>query len=242
MSDSVMLHGFGGGAGLNFDIKAYSTEAAMRADNPRENTICILTERKVAGYTFSNTEPTFQTDGLVWIKTGNFNTVPISITKLNPIMVYPAVTKQYVDSRWQVLPAWTYQKGEWIDWAKYLIVDGDALYEYVLSANLTATEGDGFLSFAGISTGYYTMYISDVDLTNKSVLEVTGEFSGPGNTRKLHIWNNDVASPIWSNSILSQSLVGSSVSIPLEGLTGLYKVGITLEYTTPEKIADFLLF
>ena len=85
MSITVPLYGFGGGGGaaLNFDVKAYDTEEALLAATPKENTIGIITTTPITSWIFSATEPKIPTDGddgLVWFHIGT--TSPVSFNAL----------------------------------------------------------------------------------------------------------------------------------------------------------------
>ena len=109
-------HGAGGGADLNFEVKAYATEALLLAATPKENTIGVVTGTPVAGYIFDATQPEAITEGLVWIFTGSSSSAEFNALKKNGIMVYPISAKQYVSGNWEKKTVKSYMNGEWVEW------------------------------------------------------------------------------------------------------------------------------
>ena len=109
-------HGVGGGASLNFDVKAYATEEALLAAVPAENTIGVITQTAMTSWAFSATEPAEPVAGMVLISTGNSSGVAFNALKKNAIQVYPLSAKQYVDGAWVDVTAMSYQGGEWVEW------------------------------------------------------------------------------------------------------------------------------
>lgn len=124
MSKTVPLYGFGGGAGLNFDVKAYSSNEAMLADKPRENTIGIVTGN-ISKYFFSYSEPENMADGDVWIYTGISSGVAFNALKKNTIEVCPMYAKQMVSGSLTDVVAMSYQGGVWVEWTRYLYNSGN---------------------------------------------------------------------------------------------------------------------
>ena len=113
MSLTVPLYGFGGGGeSLNFKVVGDTTEPT----NPNKNTIWVNTDKKIASWIFSATQPKTATEGMVWIFTSTFSAVEFNALKKNGIQVYPIFAKQYVSGAWVDKTAKSYQNGVWVDW------------------------------------------------------------------------------------------------------------------------------
>lgn len=115
----------GGGASLNFGVKAYSTESVLLAATPKENTIGIITTTAINGWEFAAVEPMEPVEGMVWISTGTSSPVQFNALKKNEIAVYPLSVKQYVSGAWVDKTAKSYQGGKWVDWIVWLYNKGD---------------------------------------------------------------------------------------------------------------------
>ena len=103
----------GGGAGLNFKVRAY----AELPESGAENEIAVITDAEITGWFFSVTEPITPEEGMVWFYTGSSSSVAFNALKTNGIEVYPTVAKQYIGNAWVRKNAMTYQNGEWITWS-----------------------------------------------------------------------------------------------------------------------------
>lgn len=195
MSIPVPLEGFGGGGGasLNFDVKAYATEEALLAAVPKENTIGVITQTAITSWAFSATEPAEPVAGMVWISTGDSSGVEFNALKKNAIQVYPLSAKQYVDGAWVDVTAMSYQGGEWVEW-----INKNALYYYgsqmytwsastmrgAIAENQTGIAPEVMINPDGSSTIYIPSssanewisgaYIMDnsIDLTDISLIEM----------------------------------------------------------------------
>lgn len=102
----------GGSGGLNFKIVGGTSEPS----NPKENTIWVNTDQNITSYILSATEPETPEDGIVLITIGTDSAVAFSVTKKNPVMVYPLSAKQYVSGAWADKETKSYQNGEWVNW------------------------------------------------------------------------------------------------------------------------------
>ena len=131
MSIPVPLEGFGGGGGasLNFDVKAYATEEALLAAVPKENTIGVITQTAITSWAFSATEPAEPVAGMVWISTGDSSGVAFNALKKNAIQVYPLFAKQYVNGAWVDVTAYSYRGGEWVGWITYIAINENDWYK-----------------------------------------------------------------------------------------------------------------
>lgn len=96
---------------LDFTVVDGLTEPA----NPKEKMIWVETDAEITGWTFSATEPA-GSEGLVWFLIGQSSQVAFSVTKDNPIMVYPIKARQYINNSWTEKNVKTYQNNTWIKW------------------------------------------------------------------------------------------------------------------------------
>lgn len=115
MGNAFLYGSGGGGAGLNFEIKAYVSEGSLPA-TAKENTIAVITTTPITAYTFSATEPTDPIEGMVWITVNTSSSVEFNALKKNNITVCPMSAKQYVSGAWVDKEAKTYHNGAWVDW------------------------------------------------------------------------------------------------------------------------------
>ena len=99
-------------AALDFTVVDGLTEPT----NPKEKMIWIATDEEITSWTFSATEPAAQ-QGLVWFQIGKSSQVAFSVTKDNPIMVYPIRAYQYINNSWTEKITKTYQDGSWVKWS-----------------------------------------------------------------------------------------------------------------------------
>ncbi len=110
--------GGGGGAGLNFSVKAYASES-VRPSVEKENTIAVIAD-EINGWIFSATEPTSPSEKMVWIPTGTSSTVNFNALKKNGIEVYPQSVKQYIGGEWVQIDAYIYRGGEWVQFSEII--------------------------------------------------------------------------------------------------------------------------
>lgn len=171
------------GAALNFDIKAYATEAVLLAATPKANTIGIITDTPITGWTFRSDVPEDPAEGLVWIATGNGSSVPFSAVKKNVLQVYPLSARQYVSGTWEDVTAKSYQNGAWKDWIVYILYNGQTYYDYVTQAKTgSITFADGVFTLAPSTSGTMESYVvfGPVDITAINEITATHTQSGAG--------------------------------------------------------------
>lgn len=178
---NVALEGFGGGAGLNFDVKAYNSEPDLLAATPKNNTIGVITTTPITGWIISPTQPSDLSDGMVWIRTGVSGEIEFNALKKNGIQVYPFRAMQYTSGALKYVKSQIYQNGSWMRvWSGELFERGDQ-YEDITGG----WSSDGYtdasyqiwpgeiteeaISLQGYK-GYYTMLGTDdpIDLTGFS--------------------------------------------------------------------------
>lgn len=109
----------GGGASLNFFVKAYETTEDMLAETPKNNTIGVVTSVDIASWIFSSVEPEASVNGAVWFKTGIDSLVAFNALKKNGVNVYPRAAYQSIDGVWVRLEAMSFQDGQWVKWITY---------------------------------------------------------------------------------------------------------------------------
>lgn len=131
----------GGGNPLNFQVKTYPSETELKADNPKENTIGVITTTTMTSWVFSATEPKEPEVGMVWFNTGNLSNVEFNALKKNTLQVYPIKAKQYVGDKFVDVTSMTSQGGEWHSWRVYLYKAGDQCND--ITGGWTAIDGPG---------------------------------------------------------------------------------------------------
>lgn len=112
---NAYLHGFGGGTGLNFHVKAYASQDAL-PETAAENTIAVFTDHEITGWEFGTSAPGNPFEGLVWIFTGTSSPVAFNALKKNCVNICPISAKQYISGAWVNKTAKSYQDGAWVDW------------------------------------------------------------------------------------------------------------------------------
>ena len=116
-----------GGAGLNFALKPYATEAALLADTPKENTIGIVTATEISGYAFvaATSEITSPATGMVAITEGTASPASFNAIKKNTLTVYPLRCYQYTGSAWAQKTCYVRKGGAWVNLIDYLYLSGN---------------------------------------------------------------------------------------------------------------------
>lgn len=101
---------------LNFQVKTYPSETELKADNPKENTIGVITTTTMSSWVFSATEPAEPEVGMVWIRVEKSSIVEFNALKKNALNVYPIDAQQYVGGAFADVVAKSYQNAAWNDW------------------------------------------------------------------------------------------------------------------------------
>ena len=246
MSITVPLYGFGGGGGtsLNFDVKAYSSEALLMAATPQENTIGIITTTPITSWMFSGTAPSTVEAGMVWIITGAASAIEFNALKKNMIQVYPTSPKQYISGVWVDVTAKSYQNGVWVDWWNGELYDAGDQYEsftggwfaYPNSSSYVVFNADHIRFVNGDSTttaaAIYTL--NKIDVTRFSKLRVKGTVSNfDGNNIKYGLTNSNATG--YSPSFVASAQVSKTGTmdavLDISGVTdGSYYVAIWSKY------------
>ena len=120
-------HG-GAGAGVSFRVKTYSTQEILAAATPADNTLGIVTDVPVSGWTISSTAPDNPEYGHLWIRNGSSSMGSLNALRSNTILLCPVAAQQYTDAGWTDRPGATFLDGSWKEWGPndvYLFRAGD---------------------------------------------------------------------------------------------------------------------
>lgn len=108
-------HGASGGVvGMNFVVVGGTTEPS----NPKENTIWVNTDKEIASWIFSATQPKTATEGMVWITTNTSSSIELNVLKKSDVIVNLHSAKQYVGGAWKPKNAFCYQNKKWTQFSK----------------------------------------------------------------------------------------------------------------------------
>lgn len=97
------------GSGIALRIVGGTTAPA----NPTDKTIWLNTAVAITGYTYSATEPGSPSEGLVWLISGSASPAAFSLTRRNPIMLYPVSAKIYHSGAWVQTIGQIWLNGAW---------------------------------------------------------------------------------------------------------------------------------
>lgn len=225
----------GGGAGLNFTVKAYKSLDAVPA-SAAENTIAVITETAISEWSISSVEPDVQMPGMLWIYSGKSGAVRFNALKKNPIVIFPGSVMQFVNGAWAYVDAHIFQNGQWIQfalaWNGYYFDNGEQHnsitggwtsdgYKYwgntMKSGTLDATLGtrsDGANTASMIGTA------NPVDLTKVDTIYLTVDtVYGTSQFRVM-------ASKEVGADDLSIGLSVGELTVDVSGLTGSYYLAV----------------
>lgn len=229
--------GGGGGTSLNFDVKAYATEATLLADTPKENAIGVITSTAIPGWYFTATQPENMENGDVWFQVGTESTIQFNALKKNGIQVYPISVKQYVNGVWVNKGAKIYQDGEWKDVLSY---DWSAteLSEFWTTGSSGLTVASEAKGLRITRNGTYGVCNSDIsfDVTNWDYLHVTfseGSYNASYGNGVVQIGVRDITGDgnflAYKNATTGQ--VSGTLSVSLNGLKSYKKLYVGLSIT-----------
>lgn len=176
----------GGGNPLNFHVKTYPSETELKADNPKENTIGVITTTTMTSWAFLVTEPKKPEVGMVWFGVGDFSSVEFNALVKNTLQVYPRSAKQYVSNEWKDIPVLSYDGEAWVAWKSSISIL--TLFEKFTEARENGegeiTVENDVISFSTTSSSYNyqgnVTYYSDVkvDVSNYKTLTFEATVSG----------------------------------------------------------------
>ena len=208
---AVFLHGNGGSNPMSFKVVAYATEEEMTAAKPNDNTIGVITDKKITGYYFSATQPESASEGEVYFNVGTTSPIAFNALKKNTLMVYPVTAKQYVSGAWVDVKCKTYKGDKWADfWNGELYKTGNeytgmtggwvstgmgiASGSAAVCTSPTITLGEASLTMHNASGGgavYYTA--KKIDLRPYTKLVFEGSVSGASGSTSfcnLYVWKD----------------------------------------------------
>lgn len=227
MGEAFISRRGGGGAGLNFSVKAYASESVLPSAG-KENTIAVIAD-EINGWIFSATEPANPSEGMVWIPTGTSSTVKFNALKKNGIEVYPQSAKQYTDGEWVQIDAYMDKSGQWVQFSHivtdvYLYNRGDTCDAVTggwvgYNGNSTVTNGANSMTVKVVS-GYKSggaKTVNTVDVSKHNTLA----FIGSGND--IGDW---VIQLTQGGSNVASTTLGSNVTLDISNVSGA--VGVEL--------------
>lgn len=141
---------------LNFSITAYRTEEALLAAAPEENAIAIVSTAQISGWRFSAETPAEETNGLVWIKTGNTSPYVFNALKEETLELCPLLVRQYRAKKWKYVPAFAGKNGEWTFWwSGQLFCNGNQVQRITGGWEAIADAGDSGMNAVAPSLEIY---------------------------------------------------------------------------------------
>lgn len=207
----------GGSNPLNFQVKTYPSETELKADNPKENTIGIITTTTMTSWVFSAKEPTEPEVGMVWIRVEKSSSVEFNALKKNALNVYPIDAQQYVGGAFANVVAKSYQNAAWNDWWNgELYIEGNE-YE-----NIT-----GGWTHNGYS--YYNTIAAATKESNRIGLK------GSASSNELSGTDNPIDVSQFSMIIFDIEVTGY---YPNSGISLSIGVTSTKDISTPNRIAN----
>lgn len=233
----------GSGASLNYKLVGGTSQPA----SPSANTVWVNTETAITSHVFAADQPT-GAEGMVWIKTGTASGAAMSVTKKNPVMVYPLDCKQYVSGAWVSKTAMSYLNGAWVPWRVYLFKAGEgpstgwANYTLHMSANVT----DQRIAFVGGGAG---QQYQGADVKRDARLDLTGVSTIVFHLSSLA--NQYIACGVWATdptaygaaftkAVSTQISGEQTLTLDVSELSGEHTVGVHAEpaqYTAAVDVA-----
>lgn len=237
---NAYLNGFGGGAVLNFRIRAYGSAEEL-PQTAMENTIAVITGNEITGWTVDYREPETAAEGMVWIRTGTTSKAAFNASKKEVIRLYPVAASQYTGGVWVSRKAYSYRDGAWIPWATELIT---AAWRAIVSMQMASYTLPGntvpYLEAAAAYVdaerhGRIALETEDAyDLTNvETVTFRVDEAVHLGNASypiTLYAKQGRTTSAITisadASAQITASITDSDITVDVSALTGSYYIGI----------------
>jgi len=228
MSSMVVNMTGGGGAGLNFKVVGGTTAPA----NPSENTIWVNTSSEITGYIFGGEQPSNPTSGTVWFPVKESGTVGFSVTKKNPIYIYPKQPKQYVSYEWSNCSAQIYLSGTWTEFVNVVWQFGDDLDYWLAYGNPTPvtkenTSGKAQFSMSGYN---YSIYTPLIDISSYEKLTVYASANWPNCPVGLTTSNpaSKAEAVMAVSTALDNTETPTKKEIDISSLSGEYRIALTI--------------
>lgn len=242
----------GGSGGLNFKIKAYPTKEALLSASAANNTIGIVTTKKISSWIVDSTVPSTPNEGMVWVSTGKASRIIINILKKNVIYIYPQVVKQYVSGAWVNREAYCYQNKAWTTlWFGQLYTPGDewsavtggwtSVAKKSFSSSSASAKAPTITrnkaSIVAETTGAGVFHaVNKINLTEFDTLTFRGEFKRGGSSGRnlmAACWKDfgtyyDDGSGAPAASTGLSSTTGTELTVDISKLTGEHIIGLGL--------------
>lgn len=224
-----------GGGGLNFKVVAGLTQPGSAT----ENTIWVKTER-IGSWYFSATQPEGLQEWDVWFQTGTESDVKFNALRKNVVQVYPFAATQYVNGILTGVDAKIYQNGEWVDWIKWIIKDGQARISVdgVLrpTDRLTVTYDDDYVDIyvvSSITSGIATSEALNVESYREIVADLDvvklGEDVRIGLTKALNAGSEAVALNNLVVNAITTTAGRQTITLNISSVSGNYYPCILLK-------------
>ena len=237
----AFLYGNGGGAGLNFKLKAYATEAALLADSPADGTVGVVTVTEISGYAFvaATSEITSPATGMVAITEGTASPASYNALKKNMLNVYPTACYQYSGSAWGQKTSYVRKGGAWVSMEKYIFFNGD-VYQAVTGGygsytwydqNMVTVTNDGTNLIVSWGSGSGIQGVcatkSKVDLSDYSTLSFEVTLSKAVQSVYFGVRSSQTGSAVSSfaaYAISASTTAQQIVTVDISALSGSYYV------------------
>ena len=146
--------GGGGGAGLNFSVKAYASVDELPSVE-KENTIAVITENEIPNWILCTTEPENPEPGSLWFEIGTESDVSFNALKKNAIQIKLVKANQYIDGEFSSIDGYIYMNG-WklfseVQTFLYLYKEGDECT--AVTGGWNGTKGSNYISYGGSNSG-----------------------------------------------------------------------------------------
>lgn len=214
-----------GGAGLNFALKPYATEAALLADTPKENTVGVVTETAISDYTFSSAQPTAKSDGSalsggeIWVKENTKIGYAVNTSRRGVANLYPSGVYQYTDGVFAQKVAYLRQGSAWKRFSDMFIEDGQqnadtwgALYNTYQTSTFTQEENAYKVMFTSAFGGSSCQNSKDIDFSKYSAIRLEHEVNGDGGDINVYVSGKAAASYTFVNTSGSTLTIDIDVS------------------------------
>ena len=172
-----------GGVTLAFRVAAYATQEAMNAAAGPEQTLGIITNQAITGWSISPDRPETDKIGFVWIQMGRSSTGAVNALSYNEIRICPLSAQQLTEIGWIDRVGKTYLNGAWVAWGPevtYLFTAGNQHTDLTggwsgvsSGAGTIAISWEGYVSGEGVGGSCSTKTNKMVDVTDYNVLSVT---------------------------------------------------------------------
>ena len=232
----------GGGAAMNYSVKAYASELVLPASG-KANEIAVITSTAIGEHQFSVSAPTLRADGSalaagdVWFSTGSQSNFPFNALKKGGLYVYGQAVFQYDGSAWQAVTAKIWYGGAWVDWMLYLYkagnectgVTGGIVGTQTTNASVTKNVDSIKLALANVASGGSCAIstANKIDMTTLQTLHVYASVGYVQGTTRLIASNQQFVANGGASLVLTANTV-NTFALDVSGLTGRYYVGLTL--------------